>query len=220
MSALVAAALYYAIIYNITTFNENKYLALIHRTLIGYIFCFLGYIYYAERERLNNTAIFILSTCTYCYLSIKFGTFGYSSVFNDYGSGIGKDISFLVSISGIFIVISASNFIAKRDFFLKREDTAWLGKNSFHIMALHLSGFLVLNCALALIGPNKHLSDITGIYFRYPNVIWAYFFFSMTYCVTILKLAERGKILWAEHKARKVQQTSVLELPPLNRTPC
>ena len=80
----------------------------------------------------------------------------------------------------VAVFIALSELLARTNIQLFNNFFIFLGKNSFHIMAIHLSFFLILNIFLAIIIPAYRISDISGIYFRYPHIIWVYFSFSTT----------------------------------------
>ena len=176
----------------LTTYNENKYLAVLCRTVIGYVFCMYGLVYYMHANKINNIFLLVAAILMYGYISVRFGNFSYSSVFNDYGNGAGRNLSFILSLSGILLVISISRALSKSKRFFCSGDIAFLGKNSFHIMAVHLSGFLVLNCILTILHMENSFNTITGIYFKYPNIIWIYFFFSIFFSCQYVKMLHIG----------------------------
>lgn len=178
-------AIYYLCI-NVS-YNENKYIAVICRTIIGYIFCVFGFIFYKYKSKINSIILLCFGITVYSYISIKFGNHAFSSINNDYGNGIKSNISLVLSLCGIFIVMSVSEFIKKYNRFVNLKDFVFLGKNSFHVMAVHLTGFVVLNIVLVLLSPNKHISDINNVYFRFPNINWVYFFFSVYFSWYFLK---------------------------------
>lgn len=190
--ALFLVGVYYACV-NMGALNENIYLKCLGRTLVGYCFCMFGMLSFKYRTTLNSTLLLIVCAAVYAYCSIRHGTFGYLLLHNTFGSGIGKDISLIISLSGIGIILSLSNIIVQKRAFVVPQDLAFLGRNSFHIMAIHLSAFLVLNIGIALLLPDKHLSDIEEIYFRYPKIAWAYFFFSVYFSYSVVKLITKIK---------------------------
>ena len=190
---LLLTVVYYCSIH--TTYSENKYLAVLLRTIIGYVFCIFGMLYYINRNKFNYTILLFISICIYGYFAMKFGIKGYSLLWNDFGSASSPSnkYSLLIILSGIFIIISISNIISKYRKFVNPEDLSFLGKNSFHIMAFHLSAFLILNIIISIGLPHKYITDITGIYFRYPHINWVYFFFSVFLSYYYLKIIDHCK---------------------------
>lgn len=85
--------LYYINIYGYN-YDENMYMAVLSRTLVGYSFCILGNIFYKYYRNINTLTVFIGGVFLYGYLSMKVGVYGYSTLFNQYGNGDGKIISF------------------------------------------------------------------------------------------------------------------------------
>lgn len=174
------------------------YMAVLSRTLVGYSFCILGNIFYKYYRNINTLTVFIGGVFLYGYLSMKVGVYGYSTLFNQYGNGDGKIISFFLTLAGVLMVTMFSRMLVHKNIFFNKEGFIWLGKNSFHIMAIHLSAFLILNICIAAFFPDKHVADITNIYFRYPNIDWIYFFFSTWFCIAVIKKVQFIKNYWGE----------------------
>lgn len=189
--------LYYINIYGYN-YDENMYMAVLSRTLVGYSFCILGNIFYKYYRNINTLTVFIGGVFLYGYLSMKVGVYGYSTLFNQYGNGDGKIISFFLTLAGVLMVTMFSRMLVHKNIFFNKEGFIWLGKNSFHIMAIHLSAFLILNICIAAFFPDKHVADITNIYFRYPNIDWIYFFFSTWFCIAVIKKVQFIKNYWGE----------------------
>lgn len=177
------------------------YIAAVSRTLIGYCFCMMGSVFYSFYNKINIFILLFVSIFIYGYLSMNFGVYGYSYVWNDYTYGYGKIISFPLSLSGILMVISISKIIVLKNEFINKNGFIWIGKNSFHVMALHLSGFLLLNMLLTGLNPVRQMSDI-DIYYRYANIDWIYFFFSTVFCIVTIKTIQKfsGKFFSWEEK--------------------
>ncbi len=169
------------------TFQQNPLLAVGCRTVIGYIYCALGLLFYTKRRFWRPLPAFLLATAIYGVISIYYGNFYYSALANDYGTGRGRDLSLPLSICGIFIILSVSSMLVKYNIFVNKAGLILLGRSSYHIMAVHLSCFLLLNVILALILPGKHISEFTGIYFRYPNISFIYFIFAVCLCYFYVK---------------------------------
>ncbi|MDE6734523.1 MAG: acyltransferase family protein, partial [Desulfovibrio sp.] len=197
--------LYYMCI-NIT-YQENMYLAVIFRTIIGYIFCMLGMLCYRIRNKINMLYLLIISVGVFSMFSIYWGPSPYISIWNDYGTGMKKYASLIIIMSGIFITISLSYIVLTANKFFNKDGLIFLGKNSYHIMAVHLSFFLILNIILMFFKPGAHLSDINSMYFRLPNINYLYFFFSVCgsyyYCIFIGRYLKPSKLkylvsLWSK----------------------
>lgn len=172
----------YYLAVNTSTFQENIPLSVASRTLIGLVFCILGNFYFRNKAKIPPFVLFMTAIFVYAYFSIKYGGFNYSLVWNDYGTGIGRKISFFVSLSGLMIFISLSDLMARNNNSSLNNFFIFLGQNSFHIMAIHLSFFLVLNIFISAIIPVYHTSEIRNIYFQYPHIKWIYFLFSTLCC--------------------------------------
>lgn len=198
---ILLLCIYYINIYGYT-YDENIYIAAVSRTLIGYCFCMMGSVFYSFYNKINIFILLFVSIFIYGYLSVNFGVYGYSYVWNDYTSGYGKIISFPLSLSGILMVISISKIIVLKNEFINKNGFIWIGKNSFHVMALHLSGFLLLNMLLTGLNPVRQMSDVDNIYYRYANIDWIYFFFSTVFCIVTIKTIQKfsGKFFFLGRK--------------------
>ena len=172
----------YYIATNSCTLKQNITIAVLSRTVIGLVFCILGNLYYNKKNIIPNGALLIISISTYALLSMKYGLFIYSSFLNEYPYGTGRNISFFVSLSGLLVYISLSVLLARSQNSTLNNLFKFFGQNSFHVMAIHLSFFLILNIFITFLSPQFRIADIDSVYFLYPNIRWLYFLFSTICC--------------------------------------
>ncbi len=158
--------------------HENRYLGMLGRTVIGYVYCVLGMLYYLNRDRIPKLALFLLALFIYAAIAHHYGQYTYISAHNDYGSGLKYRLSLPVTLSGTLVVVAVANMLDKYGRIARAADFAWLGRNSYHIMAVHLSFLLLLNLAITIFIPGRSLADIDNIFFRYNRIIFVYFFFA------------------------------------------
>jgi fucose 4-O-acetylase-like acetyltransferase len=192
--------IYYVFVYGNITLEDDSYLYVVKRNVIGLCFCMFGYIFYKYKHLINMKLLLVMSALLYAVLTIQYGMVKYYHMINHYGTGIEQDISLFYSLAGIGMVMGVSSSIAGENPFFNKPGLIWLGKNSLHIMCLHLLGFLVLDLLIAYCFPGKSPADITSIRFRYAHTNWAYFFFSLFFCAVAIC---QGKALMA-YLARKL----------------
>lgn len=189
----ICVYVYYLFIYSETTLENNPYGYVLKRSSICLCFCLLGYLYYKYKSKIKPSFLFLISVLLYAFLSIQYDVFKYYHMTNFYGKGLERDLSLPYSLAGIGMSIGAATFIARDNLFFKKDGFLWLGKNSLHIMALHLTGFVLLSLIVAVLFPGKHPGDIVSICFRYPNINWLYFFFSLLFCAVSIRLGRALK---------------------------
>lgn len=191
----ILISLYYIFI-QFPDVRENISAGIFARTAIGAIFCTLGSFYYSYIPKTYGFTKKLFITTFLLYTSICYivGPVEYSSLWNNYLSGYAKSLSFLYSISGILMTISLANLICLNKTIFKSQLFTWLGKYSFHIMALHATGFFILNIIMASFLPNRYISSITKPFFSYSdNIMFLHFFFSIVWCIILITIGQKCK---------------------------
>lgn len=174
-SSMLLVIIYYCCC-NVNMYQHRIY-GLICRTINGYVFCILGFFYYLFRQKFKPLPTLLIGVGIYSLLSSYYGPFEYGCYNNNWGIGIKKYLSLPVVMSGILIILSISNILVTANKFINKDGLMFLGRNSYHIMAVHPSFFILMNVLLVLFNPGLHLANIRDIYFELPNTAYLYFFF-------------------------------------------
>ncbi len=163
--------------------NKSPLLAYLYRLGIAWCFVCQGWLLWNNRKfTITPTALLIFSVI-FLSLAWKYG-YGYVFVFSNFGETYKQKILFSIfGITGFYFSVLVTEILMKAE--IIKRFLVYCGQKSFHIMGLHLTGFLILNLCLTFM-PNMHLRQINDIYFRFPvSTIWYFFaglFFSIFCC--------------------------------------
>lgn len=167
--------------------QNNIYIGALTRNIIGLVYCILGFFYYQYKKYIDSKFIIFISIIIYSYMETKYGEFYYDLHLSVYGNGMEKNFSLLIQLSGLLIIVAFSNIIANKSGTIK-EFLIYFGKNSYHVMAWHLSGVLILNIILIMFyNFSLNFSVIKDSTWKLPNIMWLYFIFSTFFSYLILK---------------------------------
>jgi fucose 4-O-acetylase-like acetyltransferase len=136
------------------------------RTDVAFYAAPIVYLGYLARKYWNK-AIFHISFVVLAVLLFIF-CFKQNAYIAYFPGGIGKwPLTYLASISGIYIVLYMAKQISKISFLAK--GISYLGKSSFHIMALHFLSFKIVNLIDVLVH-HKPMYNIAQ--FAISNTSW------------------------------------------------
>lgn len=163
--------------------NKSPLLAYLYRLGVAWCFVCLGWLIWNNRKFTITPTVLLIFSVIFLSLAWKYG-YGYVFVFSNFGETYQQKMLFSVfGITGFYFSILVTEILMKAE--IVKRFLIYCGQKSFHIMGLHLTGFLILNLCLTLM-PNMHLSQINDIYFRFPiSTIWYFFsglFFSIFCC--------------------------------------
>lgn len=136
-------------------------------------FIYMGYFWWKAKMMLFTPSLIAIGTLTFLVLIWNFNP-SYTLIWTNLGSPTQKCILPLVSLSGVYFSLFIISIFKLNGFC--RKFLCYCGKKSLHVMALHLSGFFVLNILLTLL-PEYTIAQIGArVYFRFKDIPPAFYF--------------------------------------------
>lgn len=166
------------------------------RTIVGFLFASLGFIFWKFKDVFLSKPVVLFFSLLFVYFTYKYAPH-YNLLCAEFG--IGKRMYFytLVNLSGIYFCFFIVHII--RDINIINKWLGYIGRKSFHIMALHLTGFFLLNLIIAKM-KNFELSQLIDVYYRLPGTKSIYYFlFGLVFSLLLCFAYDR----YLKHKTEK-----------------
>lgn len=167
------------------------------RILMAMCFIMLGSLMYRHREFFWNDKLVVVMSLVFLILVYRYRhTYSFLSMDFSY-QGSKKRLFFIIAISGTYFTFGICKLFCM--FEIVKKILAWFGVNSFHIMGLHISGFVVLNVILCK-SLSIPLTSISSVYYKinwpYDWPYGVYFIFSILFsCLGVVLIKTIKNIL-------------------------
>lgn len=152
----------------------------IFRTLIICCFIILGCFIWKKKEIFMTQTLISIMSLVFLFLCWKYN-YAYAMVWNGLGNSVIERLLFPVyGITGLYFSFMLTQQLCTIPHLKKALE--YFGRKSFHIMALHLSGFALFNLLLTR-SDSWSISNISSVGFRFPISLIFYFIFSLAFSV-------------------------------------
>lgn len=218
----------YVLCANVTLPDYGQFVFLA-RNIIGAIFICFGWLYYtAMKTHFNNWLLFWPSLIIYSIICWKYGLQNYYMYNNDFGQGIQRYIALPIALSGIGVIVGLAGILTER--VSTPGILARLGRDSYHIMAIHLSVIVLLSCLLSIClakplavisNPYYHFANMSPLYFTVVTIVSYYY----CRCLTRMRSENIARLtaLWLNDPITTPKPLELLDLKRLQnysrRTP-